>query len=237
VSLVYMGAALAPLVEPGLNDSSSVLSHLLALVVLLGVFHLLFIWVFPFSRRDWKRVDYIWLGFATLGVVGVVGEGRRLQAGWTQEDAAFRAKYAFERLREDAKSDTAYFCMEQWRPLPGEPADDPVRHEFPLTCEWFRKIAARLPDSLGVEPPEVLISAVPPIPAVADETAKQDIRDALRILGDYEADQKRFRIAVNAGRESDLEITFKLVGGFLLVFALALRVTKVTGELRAESGR
>jgi hypothetical protein len=214
--------------------AGSVRWHVVVLFVLTTLFHILFVWQFPFTRHDWKRVDYIWLAFAGVGLVGATSETRRLQAGWTQESVRFQAGVKLALLREEVQSDTSYFCREQWKPAPGDSIIDPVRRDFPRTCTWFRALGAALPDSLGVDLPEELGKGVPAPPPVQAVTAVQDIHDATTLLEGYKQDQHGYQQSAKDREDGPLEIAFKLAGGFLLVFALALRITKVTGELRSE---
>jgi hypothetical protein len=44
------------------------------------VLHVLFIWIFPQNAATWKKVDYIWLSLACLGILTATAEVRRKSA-------------------------------------------------------------------------------------------------------------------------------------------------------------
>jgi hypothetical protein len=224
--LIIASALLEPL-------AGNVLLHVVVFAVLLALFHILFICAFPFTARDWKAVDYIWLAFGGLGIIGVSGESRRMKADWEQTYAHVQATNVFEQLKNSVESDTTYFCKEQWRPSVSDTVILPVMRDFPRACVWFRQLAEVLPESLGAKLPDRLDNGVPAPPAIDDAIVRPDIEYTKVLLNDYRHERGRYLNAVAAREETSLEIILKLGSGLLLVFALALRITKVTGEILA----
>jgi hypothetical protein len=109
---------------------------------------------------------------------------------------------------------------------------DRIQREFDALCSWFTQAVDKLKTSpLAKRQPLSLGDLGADPPKVRDDWPMTHVRDTLdrynRAVGQVD------RLTQDA-RRSDLELTTMIIGPFMLVVALALRVAKVTGEIRHE---
>jgi hypothetical protein len=199
------------------------------------VFHLILVWPRNLTRRSWKIVDYVWLGTGLLGVIGSAGVGRQAVA----EGLLATARTLIESFAADVESDLRFgmsdaVCRRFTRTEASPPESEfqRIQREFDAQCAWFRHAAASLKTSpfpkretvqfyyLGGFPPE----------GGLDWASKR----LVETLGRYNAAVAQHERLSRDARRTDLELTLIVVGPFLLVIALALRIAKVSGEMRYE---
>jgi len=119
----------------------------------------------------------------------------------------------------------------QYQRSPDSPPDfDQRLKQEQLVCDQYKKLDAQMPDS--VEPP------FKPLEELGFTQVKADTRyvmapidiansDAVR----YEHDRVKCAALSAKSRSSDLENTYIAIGPLLLAIAVALRVTKTSGEI------
>ena len=202
----------------------------------LVAFHLMFVWPRNLTKRGWKVIDYVWLGTALLGVIGSVGVGRQAIA----QNLLTTAHALVESFASEIESALRFgtsgaicrrFVLSEFSPPQAE--FDRIQREFDAQCAWFTQAIEKLKTSpfpkrqplkledLGGSPPEG-----------ADDWTSTHIRAT---VNRYNAAVAQFERLSEDTRRTDLELTLIVVGPFLLVVALALRIAKVTGEIRHEA--
>lgn len=209
-------------------DSELMLSSSLNFVALSLALTLMFhlpIWCgFNLSKRKWKRIDYLWPLLAGIGMLGTVSEIKaKVASGW-QETEQVRAvevlesihQFSLDKLRSD-------ICMSQ-------PSIDDVAtyHEI---CSWYLDTALKfknvdftqLPDSslFLIDPPDI-------------EYIQGDKAWLNGMFQQYELHKDKYYKTAQAQLKQSYERILWLMSPYLVCFAIALRLTKVTAELRLD---
>ena len=226
--------------EPFMPITANLVVVLVAFVVLLLVFDILLVRWKPLGKVAWKRVDYIWLGFAALGLLGSVAEVRMASASAqvamyeVRVVAAFRAVQSLVNL--DASTPGA-ICRTFIRSAFSPPPDEfqRVQNEYNVACDWVKSVHAIVAE-LSPSPPQRLDSTRwPPRPQVSDGALLDMFRGLDRQMEYWSRSFDSFEAVRAKSRATAAEETIMFLGPFLLAVALALRITKVTGEIRLEA--
>ncbi|WP_105170494.1 hypothetical protein [Pseudoalteromonas sp. T1lg24] len=210
---------------------------LLVFIVFLGLFHYFLVFKKNLSKKQWKQVDYIWFCMSFIGLISLASDVRISQVSQDkliQESHMETFWNVADRLSKDAES--TYECnVFKMFDNDSDKKDYALNKDrFSSACEWRKETELFFSDLNQESYPEVKIDDLP-IPKL----------DSSELLGDYEWLQREIPI-YNLHRESWLEIksnsfknTFEqilyLLSPFFIAIALALRLTKVTGEVRHEN--
>jgi len=221
------------LVLPKLTSTLWILG---VLVMALVAFHLSLLRWFPLDKLAWKKVDYVWLSLALLGVIGSVISARQEVARALISTAQSQLE-ASARLVEDrlAFGRGSAVCRVLVRSELSPPAEtfSRVQREYDELCSWFRTASERLKETAFRERGILRLEDLgAPPPSGADQWAASSLEDA---IPEYNKAVTRLRKPSDAAQRSDIELFLAVVAPFLFAVALALRITKVTGEIRPES--
>jgi hypothetical protein len=197
----------------------------------LMIFHVAFVWKWKLRRTGWKIVDYIWLTMAVLGLVAGVSEVRRMFAAAQIESQRSLMLSRYEDLRRAVQflSGDA-ICRQFVKSEYSPPNLESIQQEYNQVCDYARQLYAKMTP----KPPEDLESiGITDRPSVAQRL----LSDILNRLDDHAAwflsAKSAYRHTVKAAERSALERTLMAMSPLLLAVALALRITKVTGELKS----
>jgi hypothetical protein len=200
-------------------------------VALLLVMHLVLIRLSSLSDVAWKKVDYIWLCAAALGLIGSSGKvdqflSERYSHGhgqWTANSYRF--------LRNSLINPVGVCTI--YTKSPNSPPDfDEMAKENQELCLKSNEIAKQMPKSFenGDYPPLADTGFKRFGQNVKYET--QFIANINRIADEYAADQAAFAQYKETSKPSDAEDVLTVLSPLLIAFALALRITKVTGDIK-----
>src|SRR5262249_35604179 len=111
-------------------------------VFLLVAFDLIFVRWLKLGKIAWKLVDYVWLGFAALGLIGSVAQVRTLAASAERGLYEDRAAFAFNIAKSLADADAARpgaicrtFVRSEYSPPPDE--FERIQREYDVACQWI----------------------------------------------------------------------------------------------------
>jgi hypothetical protein len=202
------------------------------------LFHLVLVFWLKLNKRAWKIVDYIWLSLAALGILGAAGQARQLFATNTVASSSQRTQISYMQLlsfvdqfsQEGAVCRT--FVRSQFSPPPAEFLK--AQKDYDLVCHWFRDVQTKLHRLADLYPDlnEVDLKNLPSEPAVSETDLREILRGFHNQVDLYNGDAKEYGSIVRATRQSLAEQLLIFVSPLLLSFAIALRITKVTGEIR-----
>jgi hypothetical protein len=222
--------------SPAFTNVWVVLSIFAAEVVL---FHLLLVFWLKIGKRAWKIVDYVWLGFAALGIFGAAGQARQLVANNMTSTLNQQAQVSYMQLvsfvgqysNEGAVCRT--FVRSQYSPPPAE--FERIQKDYDSVCHWFWDVQRTIPSAAdnfynGIE--SVDPRNLAPEPTVPERDLNEVLRAFYKQRDIYNEDAKRYADVLGATKHSPVENLLILTSPLLLTFALALRITKVTGEIR-----
>jgi hypothetical protein len=202
------------------------------LTVLLILFDLVLVRWLKLNKVAWKRVDYIWLSVAAIGLYGTAAEVRRLTA---EESLPMRKEIreaAYDRVIDSVRLSTGgAVCRKFVRTDLSPPNFDEIVREFDSACKFTTTLAGAIPPKA----PEKLDTTIfKRRPVVTDEGLKEQFGWIDSSLSDYFLADAAYRETERAKRRSDIDLAYSVGAPLLLIIALALRITKVTGEIRLD---
>lgn len=197
--------------------------------ILLVAFHLFVFFGKP-NGRFLKKIDYYWLGFTALSLVSAASAQRQFVTENELQSSRLRVSGSLIDLRYYARSAQHYVCDTAWQ-APSSP-DPTARQRYQsrdAACAWFTGLNKQ------VQAPELSLDAVigilgqPLPPDVPASWNDEPLSMVVPLARETSAKHKQFTAD---SQKSELEKGMILFLPYLLAIALALRITKVTGELR-----
>jgi hypothetical protein len=207
---------------------------LAAFVGATAVFHAALVFAWPLGRVGWKVVDYVWLLVGLLGVLsGVQAVRQEIAAGLLPEAEDVARSDAAAILDRIAIGSSPAVCraLDPFEPAPPDEESARRQREFDEVCEWFRSAKRRVGGGLPAERPLTMEALGGPVPHAPEFSIVESLEDAVARYNRSHATVERLSREAD---QSDAETTLATIGPFLIAVALALRITKVTGELRLE---
>lgn len=204
-------------------------------VTSLAVFHILFLLLFPLSSIGWKKIDYIWLTMSLLGLIGAVGAGRAFIAKNMLEYSKSRIEASFHFMELRAEFGTSNAICRKFIQNDYSPPQEEMRRiqkEYDNQCAWFKKVRSKLLtyDLTKLELIEPIAYFGEP-PRGGNEWAKNSFFES---VNNFNSTVRAIAKLRSSTELTDFELTLKFLGPFLIAAALALRITKVTGEIHNE---
>jgi hypothetical protein len=208
---------------------------LLLALGLMVILHLLLVWIRPLrlTATGWKRTDYLTVTLTSLSLISAVAATRQLQFPIIDATLGARLREQNAWVTHQLDWSRNYFCVTlaqlQGADYPGRAH---VLEQERRACDWFSRARALL-EQEGAKPdakvgPELFADDR----EITDPTAREYIdglfRDTTTIRDLVE---QRDNMRQRLGRQ-EIDIYLTLFAPLLLAIAFALRITKVTGELR-----
>jgi|ERR1044071_847098 hypothetical protein len=201
-------------------------------VLLVVVFHVALIFWLKLTDETWKRLDYVWLGTAALALLGASAQADHfLSKRYLATFERPRTETAYKLLRATLDSYPG-LCAPRQRSPASPPDFDQILQEQESLCKRAKEIAAKMPLKITDNFPPLEQTGYEPL----GYEAKYEIyyvREVSSAAEQYRQQQKRYVDFVAAGTPSGGEEIMTALGPLLLAFALALRVTKVTADIRS----
>lgn len=212
-----------------LEELSARPGHLL--LVFLGVLiflHFLLVRWLKFDDIAWKKVDYIWLGAAALGLLAASAQAERALAARYLENQTLRTATAYAYLRATLAGPPSV-CISRVRSQNSPTNFDEIVKEQEETCRFAKAVSERM----AARPETFLpLSETGYEPVGVNATHERSFaRDIAQQAAGYAKEQVRYAELKSASEQTHLELLFTILGPLLIAFALALRITKVTGEI------
>ncbi len=213
------------------NIVSNIWYALIALVVLTLVLHVILVFPKNLSKKQWKKVDYIWISLTAIGLIGAVNNVGIIQKKNEIDAVSHRIPFQFKYLSHFLPpGGSPTVCREHTR-TEYSPADfDSIVADYYRTCEWSRKMHLFI-SSVDTSQYELIdVSQIPVLETTENIWYKEEV---LGIINEY-------NLLVKEWKKNDLEYlqntteTLTFYMPFFLILGLAIRLTKVTGEIRHE---
>lgn len=204
-------------------------------LVLLIIFHLLLIRFFPPSQIWWKKIDYIWLAMAFLGITTSVDAGRQIIGGNFLWAETARLDGARDYVGSSLESGQSIALCRQFIPSPLFTAKElaKTQSEFDAQCQWYRHMAVAI-KMLLIEEASINLGKFPAYPPGGDQQIHELLKKSISVFNQQAEVVSSLRTEMAA---SDFEKFLRLIGPAVLAAALALRMTKVTAEVVAEKAK
>jgi hypothetical protein len=216
---------------------------LLTVIVLTGLLWLIFVRGFPLSDIAWKRVDYIWLSIALLGVLASSG---RASHEFTKAEIQFLGpvtNFSFQTLRRDIEfgaNPGSEGCAPRIHTSFSPPDYDDIRKAQQHLCEQFRKLDSEVQKSPALG--DTKFAALDQLnfqPLSEDELSLKYERREIELLkadaARYEKDRQVYNAKLEEERNQEVSPLILMdlgIGPLLVGLAIAIRLTKTAGEIR-----
>lgn len=199
------------------------------------VFHLVFVYSRLLSSMAWKRIDYIWLSMALIALVGAISAGRMSMANTLLSLAQAWVEGSLQFMHVAASAGTSGAICRVFVSSPFSPPADIMRkaqQEFDEECAWFKEVNAALQRiEPGNEQRVDLTQIARPRPSGGEESFYRSMEDSVQ---SYNESLDRLTELKRASEPSAFEELLRLLAPTVLAVALALRLTKVAGEIALE---
>jgi hypothetical protein len=225
--------------DPTLPFTTDLTTVFVIFLIMLIFFHAVFICKFKFGKMAWKATDYAWLILSTLGLIVSVGQARSLAASGLVEISEASATSHLGQLKQMAlfyASDPGPFCRtfirSEMSPPPG--IMEKVQGEYRKACSWAKQASKTLDGKGTIVAPVFTHGMLPAMPSIADDVIKDVFKTFDQQLQLFDEAAVRTKLLNTQKEKTTAEFVSVGVGPFLLAFALAMRITKVTGEIVLE---
>lgn len=206
----------------------------------LALSHAVLLPLLAFNELRWHALDYLWLPMVLLGVLGGAQQNR------VEISNAFRGAWEYQlrgslaeanRLLKYHTSDQTYLCQKATRSEYSPPPQifEQIERDGIETCKWFKELQQFVPQSPESVPKGFSLKEMPRPPSLSGhsgsgpEDAIENMQSSLKEVVEALAEIQTH----TAEKESPFMIRLaKYYGPLLVCFALAIRITKVTGEAR-----
>ncbi len=208
---------------------------LLLFVVALLLFHAVLVAWLRLGSLAWKIVDYVWLSLGLIGLIGATAQARHAIANGSVSIMRERALTAYlpakslVRIYANEGAVCRKFVRSDFSPPPNQ--FDQIQLDFDAVCRWFKGIDSTLPEHVESDIREISLDSLPPEPQVSEGDLRDILRGFHQQLGYYNLAVKQYTDVDTATRPSELEFALTMMSPLFLCVALALRITKVTGEI------
>ena len=202
--------------------------------IALAVFHAIFLRLIPLTSVGWKKVDYYWVSLGLVGLLASVDANQAFFAKNYSEMESQRAGAALQSVVSEAKFGPQLSCRQLVRGEYSPPAQEMARAQEMLDaqCAWYRRLdvalAARAANAMVRLD---LVQLAGPLPQSNDPQEFSGLRTAAKVYNESLDDLQRLEEMRQPG---SLRIGVQFIGPLLLMLAIALRLTKVSGEIRLE---
>jgi hypothetical protein len=211
--------------------SSSPLLLLLTLVGFTAVLHLVFVLIWPLKNITWKYADYVWLLVAAIGVLATGAKAGQFFASsqLRMQEPVTNNSYNF--LRGDIKVVKEIACAKHERgPFSPKDYGDIVKAQQ-LVCAQYEKLDSEMP--ISVKAPFRPLADLGFHPITGDEKyTKYEIERPRGDAARYEQDVATYNEMVEKAGSSGWETMNMAIGPLFLALAIAIRLTKTSGEIK-----
>lgn len=200
-------------------------------VVLLILMDVILVRFSKLSDVSWKKVDYIWLGAAALGLIGSSGKVDQFLSGrYAENFQAPALSTYYTRLRQSLVN-PAGICATYIKGPDSPPDFDEIVEEQRALCAKSNEIANRMPKDFK--------EGYPPLADTGFERFGQSVKHEKGFIAninmyadEYDSKQKVYAKYEEGSKPSVGEDVLTVLSPLLIAFALALRITKVTGDIK-----
>lgn len=186
-----------------------------------------------YSKRQWKKIDYVWLSFAGLGVVGSVSSARRTVAPGLIEWRTALVKSSVDEVGRQIRFLIGPAVCRRF--VPGSLTESDLaelQRQYDSACRFGFSADSLFSDSLSSLEAQNLRTGKP---RTTDPILQDVFREFDASIQQLEYDRRRLGDAQQALEPTSVEFAVTIFSPMLIAAALGLRFAKVSGELRLEA--
>lgn len=201
----------------------------------LVLFHLMLCVWWQLGKVGWKVVDYIYLSAGGLGLITAVAQSRQTFAPYVLQSLESISQHMNDPLALVISNDyiNRSACVKPEYPtwLPSKPERETFISQWNSVCDWHRSVAQRLVNlNMGTTVNRENLPVPPYTTERYPSLVMTDFWNALELHNEFAA---RLQAAKEAKERTFTNLMVVAFSPLLLAVALALRLTKVTGELQS----
>lgn len=198
-------------------------------------FHIWLVFWRPIGDIGWKRVDYVWLGVAAIGLIGQSAQVRQHWYANAYDMSGYRVEGTLSSLKHRANFSIGPAICRTFTKTEYSPKNfDQIQAEYNFACAEFARMTKEVRsvneernigflDLLDTSATRKKLTDTILIETLTNlDKAHQEFIDALKERSD----------AKYKTQTTNNEFVLIVFSPFLLMLALALRIAKVTGEIR-----
>jgi hypothetical protein len=194
-------------------------------VIALVALHISLVFRNPLTKVGWKYVDYLWLSFGALGLLGASTQSREVAVGAYISFFDGYNEAIGDPVQKIVTSSVVLFCV---GPTQGYTED--VKGSYEEACNWFKTIP-RIEEPRTAWLP-IARNQYPNRPVTIDRVVTSALRKFDEAVESHNEWVQHRSGLKQTTEKSRAEYILGLLSPILLAIAFALRITKVTGEIR-----
>ena len=216
-----------------INIVSNIGYALLALLILTIILHFFLVYPKNLSKRQWKKVDYIWISLTAVGLIGATDSARLLfdnsQVSIDEHRIPAEYQYTLSFLLPEGSK---IVCREHKRDEYSPPNYDSIVADDDRSCAWSKQVYNIVSSIDTSAYPPIDTTKIPQLTTVVNVWFKGLVLDNIRRYNTLVLEKQQ----LESDMHSEGQLLVKLFTPLLLILGLAIRITKVSGELRHEKG-
>lgn len=196
------------------------------------LFHYLLIEKWPLNSIQWKKIDYIWIPLALIGVITTVEQNRiAIQRDHTKI-ASMHSEFALNSaLDAIEKGMLPAFC----RNLVHRESFTQPNDQFDAQCIWFKTLEEKLKNiNLDKITSIDLSELIEEYPLDAEKSAYTTIKTLINDINRNLIEKAKLK---KLSDTNNFHLLLQFLSPYFLAVAIALRLTKVSGEIKLECNR
>ena len=209
----------------------------LIFIASLVVFHYFLVCRNNLSKKHWKQVDYIWFSLSIIGLISLASDVRINQFSQVKLFQESEMKSFWQvagGLFKGAESSYECKVFESFNNSPHKKDYAQNKDTYLSACEWRKKTAIFFSNFKQGDFPEIKINELP-IANFSDSALLGDYEWLLREIPKYDSQRKLWLETKKKSSKNTFEEILSWISPLLIAIALALRISKVTGEVKHEA--
>lgn len=210
------------------------------LILLTVLFHAILIYARPQSKKFWKRIDYFWV---SLGFIGIIGSMTSLRKEFSSARTNYFEQplfFSYNGLVENADDQYKYFSDTITGFKYSEFDDQKQAKNFIKAGQffkWYSKDVSKYRDTILADKylnyiDTLSLSFDKFLNSTDDRYVKQTTKSTGFYLDELKRSKKEYLGNDDLLHKSSLEWTLLFIAPYLLAAAIAIRLTKVTAEIK-----
>jgi hypothetical protein len=190
----------------------------------------------------WKKADYFWLAITIFSLVSYAAQSRQFIAGLYKDGISLTLKNGrYQVLKQAVTGETTevgicglYLSIREAKPALPEPEWSRQVEEYRSACDWIRDLDQALPPVTQMPTKELSWKRLPTPPNFTRAALIDARRSAEDNLAQFNEAFRAWKDIEDSTHKSAVEEVASVLAPIALACGLALRLAKVTGEIRLE---
>ena len=194
-----------------------------AFIAGLIIFHVVFIILTPLDAAQWKLIEYVWVTLALISVIGIFEEAKFFRAGQSITGIEMKVQKDFDRIDHWFNVYHDYACESDLDP-----------EVIPDLCDWVQKRQEELALIQNTEPfpPPIRSNLTRHFDKIKDGAFNHEKDTIDEYIFVYSKTRDTYLKTLKNLERSAVSQLLIAFGPLLLIIAIALKFSKISGEYR-----